>query len=174
MTTKLREFLGDQGGNATIEFVLVFPLLMWFVMTVFETGFIATRIVLLERGVDIAARQLRLGSDPDIDHDRLKELVCANSGILWNCQRDLVLELVEMDVNSAYPQNQANCTDRTDPDFEPTITFTPGGRSRIMFMRACMIIDPIFPGLGITLGLDRDSSGGLQMVAYTAFMNEPA
>jgi hypothetical protein len=37
-----------------------------------------------------------------------------------------------------------------------------------------MIIDPIFPGLGISLGLRRDRSGGFQMVAYTAFMNEPA
>ncbi len=43
-----------------------------------------------------------------------------------------------------------------------------------MFVRACMIVDPIFPGLGITLGLQRDNSGGLQMVTYTAFMNEPA
>ncbi len=166
-------FIEDQSGNATIEFVIVFPVLMFFVMMVFETGFIATRSVLLERGLDIAARDLRLGTDPTIDHEKLKKLVCENSNILANCERDLILEVVELDINSAYPQNQANCIDRTE-EIEPTITFNPGGRNRIMFVRACMIIDPIFPGLGISLGLQKDSSGGYQLVAYTAFMNEPA
>ncbi len=146
---------------------------MWFFGTVFETGFIATRMVLFERGVDIATRELRLGTLANPDHETLKRSVCEQSRILVNCDRDLVLEVVELDLNSAYPQNQANCIDRTE-EIEPTITFNPGGRSRIMFVRACMIVDPIFPGLGITLGLQRDNSGGLQMVTYTAFMNEPA
>jgi hypothetical protein len=166
-------FIEDQSGNATIEFVIVFPVLMFFVMMVFETGFIATRSVLLERGLDIAARDLRLGTDPTIDHEKLKKLVCENSNILANCERDLILEVVELDINSAYPQNQANCIDRTE-EIEPTITFNPGGRNRIMFVRACMIIDPIFPVLGISLGLRKDNSGGYQLVTYTAFMNEPA
>ena len=173
MSEKMGRFIEDQSGNATIEFVIVFPVLMFFVMMVFETGFIATRSVLLERGLDIAARDLRLGTDPTIDHEKLKKLVCENSNILANCERDLILEVVEYDATSAYPQNQANCIDRTE-EIEPTITFNPGGRNRIMFVRACMIIDPIFPGLGITLGLTKDSSGGFQLVAYTAFMNEPA
>ena len=43
-----------------------------------------------------------------------------------------------------------------------------------MFVRACMITDPIFPGLGINLGLRKDKSGSYQLVTYTAFMNEPA
>jgi len=173
MSVKIGSFLDDQSGNATMEFVIVFPMLMWFVMTIFETGFIATRSVLLERGLDVAARDLRLGTDPTIDHEKLKNAVCENSNILVNCKRDLILEVVELDVNSAYPQNQANCIDRTE-EIEPTITFNPGGRNRIMFVRACMIIDPIFPGLGITLGLPTDSSGGFQLVTFTAFMNEPA
>lgn len=173
MSNNMRSFIDDQAGNATIEFVLVFPVLMFFVMMVFETGFIATRSVLLERGLDVATRDLRLGTDPAIDHDKLRDRVCDSSGILINCKRDLILEVVELDLASAYPQNQANCIDRTEK-IDPTITFTPGARNRIMFVRACMIIDPIFPGLGITLGLPRDSSGGFQLVTYTAFMNEPA
>ena len=155
-----------------MEFIIVFPLVMWFFMTIFETGFIATRIVLLEHGLDVASRELRLGLDPSVNHERFKQRVCERSKILMNCDRDLVLEVVELDLTSAYPQNQANCIDRTG-EIDPTITFNPGGRNRIMFVRACMIIDPLFPGLGITLGLPKDSSGGFQSVAYTAFMNEP-
>ncbi len=64
----------DEHGSIAMEFVIVFPLLMFFFMMVFETGFIATRSVLLERGLDIAARGLRLGTDPTIDHEKLKKL----------------------------------------------------------------------------------------------------
>lgn len=167
-----RRFLKDQRGAATMEFIVVFPLIMWFVATIFETGFIATRMVMLEHGLDMAAREIRLGSARVRTHDGLKYAICENAGILVNCDRDLVLEVVEMDLNSTYPQNQANCIDRTG-QIQPTINFTPGGRSRIMFVRACMVIDPLFPSHGITLGLNRDQSGGLQIVAYTAFMNEP-
>jgi hypothetical protein len=145
---------------------------MWFFMTIFETGFIAARVVMLEHGLDVASRELRLGLDPNIDHDTFKDRVCETSSILLDCDRDLVLEVVELDILSAYPQNGANCIDRSE-EIDPTISFNPGGRNRIMFVRACMVIDPIFPGLGITLGLPDDGTGGLQMVAYAAFMSEP-
>ena len=173
MYMNLLRFIDDESGSASLEFVVVFPALMWFVLTIIETGFIATRSVLLEHGLDVAARELRVGKFPQIDHAMFKERVCDNAGVLLNCERDLVLEVVELDLNSAYPHNEANCIDRSG-EIEPTINFTPGGRDRIMFVRACMIIDPIFPGLGITLGLQEDGTGGLQVVAYTAFMNEPA
>ncbi len=164
--------LQDESGNATMEFVIVFPLLMFFVLMILESGLIATRSVLLERGLDVATRSLRLGTDPNMDYDTLKARVCDAAGILMNCRRDLLLEVRELDLNSPYPQNQPNCVDRTGK-IAPKITFSPGGRNRLMFVRACIIIDPIFPGFGLTLGLPRDSSGGLQLVSYTAFMNEP-
>jgi Flp pilus assembly pilin Flp len=173
MSGNLLRFINDESGAATLEFAIVFPTLMWFVLTIVETGFIATRNVLLEHGLDTASRELRLGAEPGIDHARFKQKVCESAQILFNCERDLILEVVELDINSAYPQNEANCIDRSG-EIDPTIEFHPGGRNRIMFVRACMIIDPIFPGLGITLGLQRDGTGGFQMVAYTAFMNEPA
>jgi hypothetical protein len=173
MLTNLKCFLADQNGSATVEFVIVFPALMFFVLMVFETGFIATRSAMLERGLDMATRSLRLGTDPTIDHEKLKQSVCRNAGILADCNRDLVLEVVPFDIASAYPQNDANCRDRTEK-IEPKIDFNPGARNNIMFVRACMIIDPLFPGMGLTLGLPKDSSGGLQLITYTAFMNEPA
>jgi hypothetical protein len=173
MPDTLKTFLADDTGGATVEFILVFPALMYFVLMVFETGFIATRSSMLERGLDMATRDLRLGTDPTIDHEKLKQSVCRNAGILKDCNRDLVLEVVTFDIASAYPQNDANCRDRSEK-IKPKIDFNPGARNSIMFVRACMIIDPLFPGMGITLGLPKDASGGLQLITYTAFMNEPA
>ena len=172
MISALHRFARNETGSTSTEFVIVFPVIMWFVLTIFETGFIATRMVMLEHGMDMAARDIRLGSPTVTTHDGLKQTICDHSQILINCERDLLVEVVEMDLNSAYPQNQPNCIDRTG-EIEPVITFNAAERSKIMFVRACMIIDPLFPGHGITLGLPPDNTGGFQLVAYTAFKNEP-
>ncbi|MEM6972736.1 MAG: hypothetical protein AAF577_08015 [Pseudomonadota bacterium] len=42
-----------------------------------------------------------------------------------------------------------------------------------MFVRACLLIDPFFPGSAIAADLARDSTGALAITATTAFMNEP-
>lgn len=170
----LTRFCKDEEAIATVDFVIAFPVFMWFFLTIFETGVVASRMVLLEHGLDKAGRQIRLGDPKVMTHDGLKDEICKYSRILGSCDRDLILEVVELDLNSAYPQNAPNCRDRTDT-IAPTINFTPAGRSRIMFVRACMIIDPLFPGHGMTFGLQSDAqnTGGLQLVAYTAFMSEP-
>jgi len=169
----LARFWAREDGNATVEFVLVFPLLITIIFSMVEAGWLTTRQMMLERGLDIAARDLRLGRAPGLSHDGLKDLVCDHARVLMNCRRDLILEVVEMDVNAAYPQNQPNCIDRTGR-IAPKITFDAGGRGDIMFVRACMIIDPIMPGLGLGLMLPKDDSGGFQMSTFTAFMNEPS
>lgn len=173
MLRALRAFRKDREGAATVEFVIIFPFLITIVLSLFEAGWLMTRYMMLDRGVDLAVRDLRLGKDPGISHDELKDEVCGYAKIFKGCTTDLVLEVVPMDVNSAYPQNQPNCFDRTG-ELEPVIDFTPGLRGEIMFIRACVVIDPIFPGLGLGLQLPKDSSGGFQMVSYAAFMNEPS
>ena len=169
----LRTFGTGEDGSATVEFVLVFSFLIVFVFAFFELGWLMSRQMMLDRGVDIAMRDVRLGRPNAATHDTLKSKVCEHAKILKNCSNDLVIELVEMDLASAYPRNAPNCRDRTDYGVNPVIHYTPGGRERIMFVRACMVIDPIFPGMGIGLQLPADASGGFQMVSYSAFMNEP-
>ena len=53
------------------------------------------------------------------------------------------------------------------------ISFDPGTRSEIMVIRACLIVDPIFPGMGLGAMLPVDASGGYSIVMQSAFMNEP-
>ena len=168
-----RTFKKTEDGSATVEFVLVFSFLIVFVFAFFELGWLMSRQMMLDRGVDVAMRDVRLGKPNAATHDALKEKVCDYAAILKNCRQDLVIELVRMDISSAYPRNAPNCRDRTDYGVNPVIHYTPGGREQIMFVRACMVIDPIFPGMGVGLQLPKDASGGFQMVSYSAFMNEP-
>ncbi|MEL7173502.1 MAG: TadE/TadG family type IV pilus assembly protein [Pseudomonadota bacterium] len=169
----LRRFKRDDRGSSSVEFVVVFPLLFFVIAAIFEVGVLATRTVLLERALDVAARDLRLGNDPFVSHDTFKTTVCGHAPLLFSCDNDLVIELRELNVADAYPQNQANCQDSAGA-VDPTITFSAGGRNRIMFIRACLVVRPIFPGIGVGLQMPKDAGGGYQIVSYTAFMNEPA
>lgn len=172
MTLRFRRFRKDEEGVSTANFVVLFSLMISVFFGFFEAGWLMTRWVMLDRGVDAAVREVRLGYSSGMTHDQLRGVVCEHSDILRNCTRDLILEVVPMNIASSYPQNQANCTDRTGA-INPVISFDPGAADEVMFIRACMVIDPIFPGLEIGLMLPKDSSGGFQMVSYTAFLNEP-
>ena len=175
MLAEFKRFLKDEDGNASMEFAILFPFFMFIFVSIVELGFITTRAILLERGVDMAGREVRLELIPNLSHSTLRDRICLHSTILTNCKSDLFVELQGFDENAAFPQNQAECRDRSDEDdLSPKTNFSPGLRSEIMFIRACMIVDPLVPGLGIGLGLPRASGGGHQLVSFTAFMNEPS
>ncbi|MEM9043281.1 MAG: TadE family protein [Pseudomonadota bacterium] len=174
MIGEFKRFLANDDGNASIEFVIVFPFFMFLFLSIVEMGFLATRAVLLERGLDMAIRDVRLDLIAELDHEKLKNRVCELSTILTNCDEDLFVELQLFDANASFPQNAAFCQDRSDREsLDPKTNFNPGGRAEIMFVRACMVVDPIVPGTGLGLSLPRDQSGGYQLVTYSAFMNEP-
>ncbi|MEM9098075.1 MAG: TadE family protein [Pseudomonadota bacterium] len=168
-----RQYLRNDDGNATIEFVVLFPVFIFMFITIVEMGFLTTRAVLLERGLDMAAREVRLDLIEDLNHFKLRSRICELSTIITYCP-DLFVELQEFDPADAYPQNAPTCRDRSNPtQFAPKTNFNPGGRSEIMFIRACFVVNPLVPGLGIGLLLPTDATGGYQLVSYTAFMNEP-
>ena len=72
-------FRRNEDGSSSIEFVIVFPVIMWFVLTIFEMGLIATRMVMLEHGLDMAAREIRLGSPAVATHDVFRRIVSRSS-----------------------------------------------------------------------------------------------
>lgn len=164
-------FATDAHGGASLEFVLVLPLLFVVMTAYFEVGWHTLRAAMLERGLALAARDIRLGVGP-LTHEAVKAKVCEHAVVLADCERDLLLELDELDLAPGADKTP-NCIDRTGR-IEPKIEFDPGGRNRVMHIRACMIVDPLLPGIGVGLGLALDASGGYQLLADTAFMNEPA
>lgn len=169
---RLLHFRSDNDGTATIEFVILAPIIFAIILSVFESGWLMTKYMMLDRGLDLAIRDVRLVKNPGITHDELKQDICDYAVLIRDCETTLVLELVEVDFTTAYPANQPNCYDRTG-EIDPVIDFTAGGYEKIMFVRACVITDPMFPGIGLGVQLQKDASGGFQMVSYSAFMSEP-
>lgn len=172
ISSKLLEFSNDCSAAATVEFIILFPMLIWIVFSTFELGWVTTRQMMLNRGLNLTIRDLRLGRIEEPTHEKLKVIICDRASILRNCKSSIHLELIPMTLASGVPKTSATCVDRTG-EIEPVENFSAGIEEDIMFVRACVIVDLMLPGMGIGAQLHKDSTGGYAMVAYSAFKREP-
>ncbi len=171
--SKILRRLRRDDGNATIEFVLLFPALITLFLMVFETGMMMVRGVMLDRAVDISMRELRLGTLTPMTSAGLKTSICNNSVIIQNCESVLTLELRPISTTTWTPLNNATtCVDRS-ATVQPVLEFTPGIQNEMMLVRVCAIFDPFFPTTGLAAQIKLDSTGGYALVAMSAYVNEP-
>jgi hypothetical protein len=174
-------FAGDQSGAATVEFVIIAPVFFAIVLSVFEAGWLMTKYMMLDRGLDLAVRDLRLGAINNPDHDNFKERVCEYSIIFSDCEDVVLIEMTPVEIGTDdFPTNDRTCIDRANPidPLDWLDNFNSGGRwdrstPAVMFVRACVIVEPLFPGNRLGLQLPQDATGGFQMATYSAFANEP-
>jgi Flp pilus assembly protein TadG len=172
LVRRLRTLARDTRANATVEFVIIVPILMVIVFSIYEAGWLMVRTAMLERGVDMAIRDLRLGAIPDPTHDAIKARVCDHAIVIKDCENVLILELTPFDLTAGLPTNGAVCVDRSQ-EVQPVFTFDPGQRSEIMFVRACAVVEPMFPMMGLGQAMIRQPTGDYAIVAHSAFANEP-
>jgi Flp pilus assembly protein TadG len=173
MADILYRFLGDRSGNATIEFVLLFPAFMFVMLAGIESGLTLTKKVMLERALDIAVRDLRLGLIENPTHAALRDRICQRTVVLGECTEALLLELQVIDeVAWVLPAQNAPCIDRSE-EIAPLTTFDPGVSNQVMLVRACVLIEPLFPTTPYGLGLTLDPTGAFALRTASAFVNEP-
>ncbi len=165
--------LGDRAGTAAIEFALVVPLLLVLVCSTLEAGWMMVQTIMLDRALDQTVRELRVGSFANPTQESMRQQVCSKALVLHDCVNTLALELIPIVNEASYPVDSARCVNR-DSAIAPVLRFTPGGRSQTMFVRACFVVSPITPGLGLGLALPKDGTGALRIIAKSAFINEPA
>jgi len=170
---RLHRFLTDEDGNASVEFVIVFPVYMALMIMSIELGLTTLRHTLLERGLDIAVREIRLGTGTAPQHDQIKQTICDNAMFIRNCDQNLRLEMRPVDIhNFAALDATADCTDSAEPT-KPVKEFTPGQQNELMLLRACLRFDPVFPDAVLGSALEKDASGQSAIVSMTAFVQEP-
>ena len=168
-----RRFMRRQDGAAAAEVALLFPLITWPFFLCMEAGFMQMRRVMMERAIDVVARDIRLGK-PGLDTaDRIKAAVCDQALVLPTCMSDLMLEMTPVQVENFQPPSEsATCVDRSK-DAQPKTTFKPGTINEMMMMRFCILYDPILPGAGIGARMEQVNGGGVAIIASTFFVNEP-
>ena len=162
-----------EGGNATIEFCLLFPLFIGIFASTFEAGLLNTRHAMLERATDLAVRELRLGFDTTPTYEELRASICNYAGVIPDCDTALHIELEAISTEDwAMRTGQVQCIDR-DEEITPAVTFNPGSLNELMLVTVCAVFSPMVPTTGLGLKLPKVNSTDYALIAMSAFVNEP-
>lgn len=168
-----RRFAREEDGTTTAEFAVVFPLFLALMIASLELSFVTMRHTMLERGLDMAVRDIRLGTGTAPSHEAIKQRICDESFVFNNCEENLRLEMIPTDIrNLGSLSESVMCTDRAETG-DPVISFTPGQQNQLMLLRACVKYDPLFPGYALATAMDSDENGQIAIVSMTAFVQEP-
>ena len=172
-TSRLKE---DESGTSTVEFVIIFPLFMTIFFASFETGFMMVRNVMLERGVDFAVRELRLGTPTPPTFDEFKETVCDRAVIIPDCMNVVQVQLEPVDMDTWGPLDERpRCID-VESTIEPidATNYVAGRNNQLMLVRVCALFEPLFPSTGFGAMIRYNDQGDFALVATTAYVNEPS
>lgn len=173
IVTRLGRFRREEDGNATIEFVIMFPIFMALMLAAVEMGIITMRQSMLERAVDMTVRDIRLGTGTAPQHDEIKTLICDRAAMVPECGTNLRLEMISVDPeNFAPPPATPDCTDKSE-EVKPVRQFTNGMDNELMILRACAKFKPMFPFNGIGRELGKDNAGYAAITFTSAFVQEP-
>lgn len=170
----LRRFRNDETGAHAIEFAFLAPIFLALTLSVLEAGWIMARTTMLDRAVDLTARQIRIAPSTTVfDQNSVRKMICDKTMIISDCTNALLVEMIPIQTASDFPQDEARCVNR-GTSVKPATRFTSADRSQVVFMRSCVVVDVLTPFIGLGLALPKDATGGFQMVSTTVFMSEPA
>jgi hypothetical protein len=180
---RVRAFLADERGTATIEFVILAPIVLTIFFASFESSFFMIRSVMLERSVDIVVRDIRLGRLDDLTHRQLKQRICDTSALVGNVGSCVdAMQIWMQPINTATFAMVAPpryCVDRAQPVNPlinpPTTEFRFGVDNEIMLMRICLKAQPMFPTtiVGAALIAGGENDGSYAIATTSVFVNEP-
>jgi Flp pilus assembly protein TadG len=166
-------FLRREDGTTMVEFVLTLPLVLAFLLSAVDLGVLMLRQVFLDRAVDMATREIRLGNVTGDGLEQFRTLVCNGTLMIADCTNSTAIELRPIDPATwAGLNDPALCVDRAE-EIAPMLAFNPGAAQDLMLIRVCAVVDPFLNVTGLVLGLPRDASGGYRLVSRAAFTNEP-
>lgn len=169
----LRRFRDREDGNMTVPFALWMPIFTVLIVSSIELGTVTIRHTVLERSLDMAVREVRIGNAGN-SHDALKTAICARASVLPDCETKLQLEMIPLNMVAwTDPPATADCVD-TSQDFTPQRSFVHGGGGAVMMLRACYKFRPITPIASFNRGLSKDGDGYTGIVSTAAFVTEPS
>jgi len=173
LSKALRRLRRNESGAATVEFVVVFPFFVAIFVSAYEVAIMNMRAVMLERATDVVVREIRLNAGNNMSYQTVLDDICDLAGIIPDCAQTTKIELRAVDKTTwAGLSMSVDCIDRA-ATIQPAVTFVHGQQNELMLMRVCSVVDPIFPTVGVGRSIPVDATGAYQVIASTAFVNEP-
>ena len=171
--TLTKRYQREEDGNMTIEFAIMVPAVFLIFMSTVEVGIYQMHQMFLDRGVDMAVRNVRLNTGANYDHGELRDMICEYSGFLENCDTEVSLTLKPVTIDTyGGPTGQPSDCNNTYPEISPLREFQHGGEHQMMLIVACYKFRPLFPTTG--WGFAADDSGEANMFAFSGFVQEPS
>ncbi len=176
----VRQFHRDERGSVAIEFMLFLPLIFAFFLSTFEIGMLMIRQTMVDRGVDITVRLIRLNQmvdangDQAVTQDNIRRSICFfSSGLVPNCDNRMRIEMVRVDPHDwqGLPA-QADCIDLNNPA-APARATNVGADNDLMLLRVCALVQPFDFTNGLGRILTRQSGELYAIFSTAAFVVEP-
>lgn len=168
-----RYWRADEGG-VTVEFVIVFPFVMSFVLLALDSGVAQLRQTFLARAVDLTLREVRLGNVNQ--SDSMAALICARTSMVADCRNNITVEMQPIDTTTFAGLNDPlRCVDR-EQNITPAVTFNPGAggnAQELMLVRVCVVTNPFIRLTGWAMGIPVNEEGDQILVSTGVFVNEP-
>lgn len=172
--SRLRRFLRRADGNATIEFVILFPLFVSLLVSSVEIGIVTMRHTMLDRAVDLTVRDIRLGSGIAPQYAEVRDTICNRAQVIPDCQNNLKIEMIRMDLRAwTPPPAEFDCINHAE-EVQPVRNFQNGASNEMILLRVCALYKPLFPMASLGRALSSSTpSGHAAMLSATAFVQEP-
>lgn len=168
-----RHFARSDHGSATVEFVIAVPFILMFLFSAIDFGVVMLRQVFLDRSVDMAMREVRLGNVAQNGLEDFRTRICDGTFLIQDCTNALTIEMRPVDTTTWAGLDQpAQCVNREE-EINPVLTFNPGAANQIMMVNVCAVADPFISLTGIVMGMVSNPAGEYLIATKAAFVNEP-
>ncbi|ROU03353.1 TadE/TadG family type IV pilus assembly protein [Histidinibacterium lentulum] len=173
LLARLRRLRRSERGSATVEFVILFPLFFTLLLSSVESGVVMVRQMMLERGLDISVRAVRLGTSHQVSDEELREMICRVTGVIPNCMSELKVEMIILNPWAFnQPDPNADCVNRSE-EVQVNRNFQNGASHQVMMLRACALFDTMLPNIGLGKRLSDDGEKPYALVSTSIFVMEP-
>ena len=166
MMRRLRHFGRSERAAVTAEFVIAFPLVFTMLLIMLELTFLMVRSTMLQHGLDLVLREVRLGNMVNPNAAILEEAICDKMTIFSDCEKSLTLEFATVDLTTfAMPGQQTGCAPRSHDEAlaRAGMIYQTGTANQLVVVRACVMTGTITPVL----------TDSFRLFARSAFVNEP-
>lgn len=172
-----RNWVRGQQGAVTVEFVVIVPFLLSLFFASVDVGISMLRQVMLDRAMDLAVREVRLGRVPDDGSVTMAQLICDRTMLLPDCMNNIAVEMEPIDTETfAGLTPTVQCVNREE-DLTPSVTFDVGdggNAQELMLIRTCVAADPFIRLTGFLTAMPINPEGQYVAVSRGIFVNEPA